>query len=167
MEIRRLESRLRSSGLAFIVFGVWSIVKIIMMITMSPIAEIAEIEGAEELKGKIMLFLILAVLFFTGIEIIFRLFVGLSAMGEAKGKRKRIIYLIFAFIYLAYYGVNVVYSIIYMMSLVSGSGFYSFISSLILDSTTVFMLIMIITSSIKLRKLRRTTPAACEKTIKA
>lgn len=149
VEIRRRRQTLYYSGRAFVVFGIWSFIKIFFWLYLNPIdwAELVgvEISGFEDVY-KLTFYVILAIIVF--IDILFRLYIGLSAIGEEKGKKKRITYVIFA----------VLYIILTALSYTQASDDSNYlggdtVTTVFLDVTSSIALVAIIINSWKLRKL--------------
>lgn len=107
-KIRKHQTTLICSGLAVIAFGLWSVVRsfLLFFFNLSFIrAAATEMVLAEhpELSVDLVLVVsaILAILML-GADLIFRLFVGLSALAEGGGKRKRIVYVVLSALYLVF-----------------------------------------------------------------
>lgn len=82
-----------------------------------------------------------------------RCFVGFSARAEGKGKRKSVVYLVFAglitLVFLFIIIVEIYYLAVYRRSI------FSMTVSLIIDITSLVFLVELIVNSIKIRKLRK------------
>lgn len=152
VEIRRRRQTLYYSGRAFIIFGVWSVIKIFVGLYLDPIDWVqlfgqldVDISGVEQ-EFNLILYLTMGI--FASIAILLRLYIGLSAIGEGKGKKKRIFYVIFA----------VVYFFVILLSYIPSSDdadylIGSILTTVILDVTSLISLVAIIINSYKLRKL--------------
>lgn len=149
VEIRRRRQTLYYSGRAFILFGVWSMIKIFFHLYLNPIDGV-EIAEAEMLDYKYLVHLIfwLAIGIVLLGDFVIRLYIGLSAMGEAKGKKKRILYLLFALLYM----ILTVYSY-YPSSYDADNYSVEIVTAIFLDATSSIALIAIIINSWKLRRL--------------
>ncbi len=151
-ELRRYQSILSASGLAVIVFGVWSAAKTLILLFsgFGPYDIRAMLEELDAPPGTLtVLFIIIFIIL--NIEIFFRLFVGLSARAEAAGKKKRVVYLVFAWIILAFS----VLSIISVFQTGFATDPWDAVVTLIIEATSLFALINMIVASGKVRRLRK------------
>ena len=152
-ELRRYQSILSASGMAVIAFGIWSIVKTtLLVLTRASELNLQQmIQDAGAPKWAIMLLLVILVPL-VNIDVFLRIYVGLSARKEAAGKKKRIVYLVIAWIVL----------ILGILSIIAffGSSFTEdpgdAIVTLIIEATSVFAMINLIRSAGRVRELRKT-----------
>lgn len=145
---RQYRQTLRYSGQAFIIFGIWSVVKLMLQIYLNPI-DWAGMALEDIPAHTLQTITYLIVIFFMAMDILVRLYVGLSAITEAKGKQRRIVYLFAAALYI----------ILTIVSLFPGeydTNYEDKISfvTLFFDVTNIITLVIIIVDSWKLRKLR-------------
>ncbi|MBQ9679095.1 MAG: hypothetical protein IJV48_00220 [Ruminococcus sp.] len=101
VKLRRYRNLLTISGTGVIAFGVWSVIKTILFMTLTPdylrlndIGDIGDIGEAGMTVVKIFAFTVLGVIM--AIELLLRLYIGLSARAEGNGKKKRIVYVVVA-----------------------------------------------------------------------
>ena len=91
-KLRKYQNILGISGIATIIFGVWGILKTILFIVLDPY----KTDGSAIDIKTISVQFIIWVIIYAIIDLFLRFFVGLSARSESKGKKKSILYLIFA-----------------------------------------------------------------------
>lgn len=97
--IRRNESLLIYSGMATIVFGFWNIAKVFMLRFMDPKKMIKFMNIDMEIDETLLLNIGFGVvLFFLILGMGIRLFVGLRAIEEGRGKKRSISYIVLAVI---------------------------------------------------------------------
>lgn len=166
---RKIQSTLYNSGLAFIVLGFWSAIKgsislfldygtllkdeihkFLLSMDTEFVAE--ELRQLEDFVYMVLVGLIIGV---AVIVLLFHFFIGRAAMREGKGKKKSIVYLIVAFLYLAFNVFIYIYGIV-----ASGSADLFDYSELIVDLTVYFACSLIIISSIQLRRIAKQENAA-------
>lgn len=166
---RKIQSTLYNSGLAFIVLGFWTAIKESISLFLDYGAEIQkEIHNlllsmdtefvADELRqveSIVYIVLVVLILGVAALVLLIHFFLGRAAMQEAKGKKKKIVYLVFACIYLVFNVFVYVYGIVN-----AGEAGMMDYSELIVDLTVYFACIMIIKSSIELRRIQKQENAA-------
>ena len=90
-KLRRQQSILFISGIAFIALGAWSIVKTFMVFLIDPselVQHILERVDSAELHSTDPVNFFIAILIMLTIELVLRVFVGLSAISESRGKNR-------------------------------------------------------------------------------
>lgn len=149
VEVRRRQRTLYYSGRAFILFGIWSGVKTFFQLYLNPINWKA-IMDAEMLdyEHAIRLFFYAIIVVSLTIDILLRLYIGISAIREGSGKRKRITYVIFAGLYL----LLTVLNYIPLLTDADHNG-WEIHTVIIFDVSSSIALLSIIINSWKLRKL--------------
>ncbi len=152
-EIRRRCQILFYSGRAFILFGLWSTIKMFLWMYLKPFnwEEMFETAGVEQVDMDLMMklmFYVLIIAFILGTCL--RLYIGLSAIRESKGKKKKFTYVIMAMIYMG----MIFYTNIQLFNGVDNNKAESLWMSLALDITNVIILTEMIINAWKLRKLR-------------
>lgn len=147
--VRRCRHILFYSGQAFIIFGIWSFVKVFLQIYLDPLdwSGMPIPEGISE-ELVILVYTILMVIFCL-IDIPLRLYIGLSAMGEGKGKKKSIRYLVFAGVYM----ILTAYSYVWILTGEQDLLDWNMMLSIFLDITNALILVEIMICSWKLRKI--------------
>lgn len=156
---RRVSDILVSSGTGVIFFGLWSVVKTILQIILSQqsIASFANVEdvaldGTFDATTYVIISAILAFVML-GIDLGLRLYAGLSARADGRGKKKSIAYIIVAFVLIAL-GVISVVSTIISVSYLEGT-IIDKVVTLIVDITALLALVELVISGIRLKRIRR------------
>ena len=140
------------SGTAVIIFCLWSILKTVFPIVFFLTSSESALDP-ESPVDLLLIFILVMLAILLAADLLMRLFVGLSARSDGRGKKKRIIYLIFAFILLAYSVFGSVTSFMYFGRF--DDSLFSAILSTVVDLTSVFANVVLIIYSIKVRKLRK------------
>ncbi len=153
-EIRRCQQTLYYSGKAFIIFGVWSFIKIFSILYLNPtiwtdLFEAVDVDVSEYQYFLDLVFgIIMAAVVI--IDIWSRLYIGLSAIAESRGKKKRIYYVILSIVYIILTAVS------YFESMKEKTYSHENVAtSLFIDVTSSIALAAIIVNSWKLRKFRK------------
>ena len=147
-ELRKHKINLGISGAAVIVFGVWTIVKILIYFFAST-EDFFSLFGAMQILDPaeraitITIFIVLVL-----IDLGLRLFIGLSARAESKGKKKSVVYLIFAALMILG---SVFLNVFFASDLFTGS-ILDGIISIILECTSVLAFVEVIVSSVGIRR---------------
>ena len=171
-KIRKQESMLSCSGLGVIIFGIWNIVRAMLMEYLDPsgflnissmvdeinksvaeealaAGEIANISEAVPIATEGFLFSFIII--FLVLDLIIRIYIGLSARSEGSGKlKKRPIYIVLGGLYLimeVYRNTSAGYKVISGLVGVDDMFFT------IVDLTTCIAMVLMVISAIKLRQL--------------
>jgi hypothetical protein len=145
-KIRQYQHNLIYSGAATILFGVWGIVKACMILFLNE-SSYDLVESAQGLPIEVMYIIFGIVFFFLfGIAMLFRLYIGISAIQEGRGRKKRRIYVFITFLYLLVIAVM--------------NGYMVYLDRTLNDCITIFLdvtcnicMVVIVYSSWSLRKL--------------
>lgn len=156
--IRRLQNNLVTLGTGAIVFGVWTVIKYLVycLIDRPDLSE-----HAATVPENVMTILFIVVTMSLAVfDFILRCIIGFSARAEGHGKKKGVFYLF----------ITVITILIYFLGV--SAEVYKFITvpenllrnatTLIIDATSFILLIEIIYSSIKLKKLLKLQGGANE-----
>lgn len=153
-EFRRLQDRLYLAGVGAIVFGMWSSVKILMYFGLDDQVRVAFAQISAETgmsRGPLIALFatVVAVIVLFGISC--RLYVGLSAVAESKGKEKSAKYIIFTCVMLIF---NTFVSV---QSFVSTEAEYrlSMGLNMVIEISSILVLAELAISGIKFRRLSR------------
>lgn len=140
---------LRICGSFVIVFGCWSVLKVLMALVLTPLNVFLEENGLapDQTEFPDVIFIVYVILL--AIDLAFRVYIGLSARKEEKGKKKSIFYLICDGLLILLTVIGIVLQIGIMSTVLSLSG----IATFIFDLASLFVLINVMVASIKLRKL--------------
>lgn len=148
-KIRKTRDELRISGKALIVFGIWSILRLVFYNIMDKKSlqdYIFKATGASDTGSFKVWFTITIILLV--IDLVFRIYIGCSAVSEGKGKKKSIVYIVLAFIYVF---ISVIGDAGYLKTLTLQDFSLAAFSAFFIDATSCIALIVIIVSSISLR----------------
>ena len=150
-QIRKYQDSMIISARALLAFGLWGLLRVFFFKASGDtvfhiLALESELEGMDPVVFEIM-FIIIYLIF----DVAFRIYVSRSAIAESHGRKRSIAYLI----------VSVLYILISLFSYVViindnsiGGTLIEDISAIIIDLTTLFSLVVIIYSSVKVRRLR-------------
>ena len=150
--IRKLEINQMTLGAGVALFALWTFVRMALQLF---VFNDELIKGFTE-QEKIVVYLMVGGL--SALILLNQLFVGLSARGEGKGKRKRIIYLIFDGIQIC---ISVVFTVleVYMLFTPGDEGILSMVASIVIEITLGVCLVEVMVNSIQLRKIRKSLSA--------
>ena len=170
IRLRRDQNTLRIVGAGTIVFGVWSCVKafgVLFFKRQEIINEILEDAGktdiqlSEDLEGKMFTVLLIMVLIVLLADLAARLFVGLSAISESRGRRRGILYIAVTCIMIST-------SFTTIISVISGSVnksaaesvslmHDSVVSTVLIELTSMVMLTEMVVASVRTKRFRQRT----------
>ncbi len=153
-KIRKYQDILRISGKAVVLFGVWSIIRLLVLKFFDPdTIEAAFINPALGINDKGMADMVFDIAIITLIiDLVFRLIIGRCAVSEGEGKKRSVVYIIFAIIYVVY---TIVIEVLDIVNPFRRDIDLLYISTWVIDLTTCMAIIEIVISSIKLRKLKK------------
>ena len=149
---RKYSNRLKMAGRAIIIFGLWSSLQVLILYFLNQesiltlVYEALKEEGVE--NSLLYPIIIIVAIILVGIPFLINLYMGLSAMGEAKGKKKIPVYLVIC-----------VLSFIFSFVSIFMSDFSDYlelaIASLIVDVTFCIACIDVVYSAIRLRRCKK------------
>lgn len=152
-ELRKYENSLSVSGLVVILFGLWSVLKLGLRLVFSTLGLMNPTEDTivdpEIQKG--FLYLAIAILAVLILELGLRLYIGLTARAESRGKKKTVVYLIIAVLLAAYS----VYSLVALIRSFAAVDFFESLVSVLVELSGLFALAELIFSSIKVKQIRK------------
>ena len=157
--IRQNQDILKISGKALIILGLWTIVRLFLLRFLEPellhhFLTTPDMEYTDPVIYDILFSVVIIALV---IDLVFRLFIGLSSISEGKGKKKTPVYIIFAILY----ALVCLSTDIYVIATIPDSqSKLSSISSLLIDLTSCLALVAITVSSISIRVLRKKSEKA-------
>ena len=168
IQFRKLQDTLRIVGMGTLVFSLWTLAKyagIIFFRRAEILAFIRDKTGEQGLElsdGQILILVAAVAGVYLAIILLFRVFVGLSAIREAKGKQKTSLYIVMGM--LAAYS-NLASMIMMILILIGKETeerglLYQMteeasVSSVIIELTSMIVMIEMIVSAIRIRKLRK------------
>ena len=151
-EYRRYQTNLAYGGIAFIAFGIWAAIKNFVFSRVNVDALVqqsnadldTQINNATELIGVLIVCILL---------ILFHVYMGMSAVRDSRGKKKRrMIYLTLAVIYII---ATIGDDCYWICVQVNGNMADTNMTNYIIDMTCVIALIVVLVSAHKLSRYRR------------
>lgn len=160
IEIRKSQNTLIVVGSGIILFGIWSEIKFLSMLFLlreETVAGVMRLAGPVEGISDRAAFLIIAVVSIVIMSFIlsFRIYVGLAAIAEGRGKRRGYLYIFIAVLMIIS---SALYFVVGATSAEAAEQLGAFtrsqsFSTLIIDATSMIMLIQMVISSIKIKRL--------------
>ena len=145
-KMRRYQNLLTVSGLGVIIFGLWSVLKTILLLFMKE-GILSEIP--DDTFVRVMFFLILGGILL--VDVLIRLYVGLSARAEGFGKKKGYGYVVIA----------ILMSLASLTSLVliffdsNEQSIWELIVSVIVEATSLVVTIELLVAAFTVKKLKK------------
>ena len=164
---RRTQNTLIIVGNGIIVFGLWTLIKTVGIFLMYRTELIRDIRTLGELNSTDYSdFTIFSVMFFTTLILLsfiifIRSYVGLSAISEGRGRRRSILYILITLVMI---WLNCMSFIQLTINLILGEegerAVYSLsedpsVSSVIIELTSIIMMIQMVRAAIRIRRLRK------------
>lgn len=149
-ELRRYEDDLSICGMGAVIMGVWSIVRICMQFVLNP-PDLGISDEDPETAIFVMLFMSIGATLVLVTILCFHLYIGINAMRVAHRKKYK----------KKYFAVTIAALVINVLSMISYKDSFSdlehidtTIASMLVDLVTIYTLVIIIRSELKIRKLR-------------
>ncbi len=155
-KLRRNQNALVILGAGVIAFGFWSGIKTILVYflqtdKMNEIA--AELgEGVGNIPPMLLLWIIVSVIL--GIDLLLRLYVGLSARAEGFGRKRGRAYLVVAALMIVFFAAAIIFSIT-SFSLDNYDSILDAVVTFAVDLTTMITLRELFVAAIRVKKLTR------------
>ena len=152
---RKYQNELIVTGNGVILFGIWSLVRAIMMLLFPSDARDQLLSASGTAVQTQLVIILTIVLFFilVGIDLVLRLFIGISARREAYGMKKRRGYLGAAIVLLCAYFALDAYSV-YLLPRYPANLVVN-ILYLVIDLTSILALLWLINACVRFRKIRK------------
>ena len=147
-KMRRYQNLLTVSGLGVIIFGLWSVLKTILLLFMKE-GILSEIP--DDTFVRVMFFLILGGILL--IDVLIRLYVGLSARAEGFGKKKGYGYVVIA-ILMALASLT---SLVLIFFDTNEQSLWELIVSVIVEATSLVVTIELLVAAFTVKKLKKET----------
>ena len=159
--IRKSRNNLIVVGTGIVLFSIWTVIKTMGSIillrdeTVAAIRDMADTGTYALSYNAVLAVIIVSGALASAVILLINLYVGASAIAEGRGKRKSIVYLLLA-------GLMIILTIISIganvahIDAVEQRGAYTrdtSLSAIIIDITSIIMLIDMITASVRIRKL--------------
>ena len=145
-KMRRYQNLLTVSGLGVIIFGLWSVLKTILLLFMKE-GILSEIP--DDTFVHVMFFLILGGILL--IDVLIRLYVGLSARAEGFGKKKGYGYVVIA-ILMALASMT---SLVLIFFDTNEQSLWELIVSVIVEATSLVVTIELLVAAFTVKKLKK------------
>ena len=149
---RKYSNRLKMAGRAIIIFGLWSSLRVLILYFLNQeslltlVYEALKEEGLD--NSYIYPLLIILAIVLVGIPFLINLYMGLSAMGEAKGKKKTPVYLVICVL-------SFIVSLVSIFMSDLSDYLELAIAALIVDITFCIACIDVVYSAIRLRRCKK------------
>ena len=158
-KIRKYQDYMIISARALLAFGLWGLLRVFFFkasgqTVFQILAEESAGTGMDPVVFEIM-FIIVYLIF----DVVFRIYVGRSALAEGRGRKRSIVYLVVAALYILISLIS--YIVIIGDNSIGGTPIED-ISAVIIDLTTLLALVIIIVSSINVRRMRKIKKGAEE-----
>ncbi len=150
-ELRRYEDDLNVSGTGVIVLGAWSIIRVLIELFMNT-KEYLNFDGEDPdsaMMGMVLVIAIIVVVSFVIMKI--HLYIGLNAMRAAKGREHKEGYFVAAIIIAV---LSVLSLATYAEDLQDLDKIDTTLASILVDITTIYIFIVVIVSSIRIKKIK-------------
>ena len=145
-KMRRYQNLLTVSGLGVIIFGLWSVLKTILLLFMKE-GILSEIP--DDTFVRVMFFVILGGILL--IDVLIRLYVGLSARAEGFGKKKGYGYVVIA-ILMALASLT---SLVLIFFDTNEQSLWELIVSVIVEATSLVVTIELLVAAFTVKKLKK------------
>ena len=150
--LRKYEDDLHVSGTGVIVMGAWSVVRVIIELIVNPKEYFEPVDDDPVVRVITVIVMIAFIALLIAIVLKIHLYIGLNAIKDARGEehKKRyctgtVIYTVFSVAALALYKDDLVNNLEHIDTT---------IAEILVDLTTIYILIVVVLSSSKIRKLR-------------
>lgn len=148
--LRKYEDDLNISGIGVIIMGAWSCAKVFIEVLLNSDDVFGEQGGIKDL-GPVGISIVLILVFILSIIIMkIHLYIGGNAMKASKGMQHKKGYFVAAIIYAV---VNVLGLLPYYESLQNVDTIDTTIASILVDLTTIYILIIVIISTLKIKRI--------------
>lgn len=180
-KIRKFRDTLITGGFAIIAFGIWTVIKSIMEaftilkpmignMTLENLTQVQEEQFKELVESNALFYAVmLLILAFLVVDMLLRIYVGLSARAIGLQKKKRngkersgIVWLIFGVILTAFNVYSLVVSLVQIRELLQTYSIMHYVISLFVDVTSIFVTAELIFTGFRLRKLTKTQKGSKE-----
>ena len=147
--IRRLENNLVTIGTGVVILSLWTLFKSILYMFVYQ----EEIENASNTLQPIEAAFIIGLIAAAVVVLVLHCFIGLSAINEGRGKRKHPVYLIVTGFIIIFYAAMILLELLLLFFYKEFS--LKLVVSMVIDATTIGLMMDILASSVRLRKLKK------------
>ena len=157
-ELRKQQNQLVDAGIGVILFAVWSIVKMNLYVGLNATAMEELRQAAVEFGLNEKGFLTFLIIIFMGIllwQLSIRLYIGLSASAEGKGRKKSWTYLILAAV-LVVTDIQTNWQALGVERVLAGEKMsVSLLTCICMEAVSVYVLMDLLISGIRVKRMRR------------
>ena len=149
--LRKYEDDLHVGGIGVIIMGVWSIVKVLIEIFTNT-KEFFDVESDDPVEKALTIIVILVFIGAVSVIVMYiHLYIGLNAMKAARGLKYKKRFHIVTIIYTV---ISIAALITYKEDLKDIQNIDTTIASILVDLTTIYILIVVFISAINIKKLK-------------
>lgn len=148
IQLRKNQNTLVVVGIGVIAFGIWSVIKSVMLTALNT-EEMTSL--AEQGTMVVVLFWVLLGIMLA-IELRLRLYVGLAAINEGRGRKKRKAYIVWAFFMALFSALGVTVG---LAAIRSTEALGTTVVTVIVEITSCVLLVEMALSAIKVKRLSR------------
>ncbi len=150
--LRRNENYLVIIGTGVMAFGFWSVIQTVLLLLLSPqaVSEYFDTVSGPDFSPNIGYVLLMVL---TTLDLLVRLYVGLSARAEGFGAKKGNLYVVFAVLLCFFHLLALVTAVLNRFR--NYLGFEDAVMSLLIDITSLVTLVELVNSIFKVRWLKR------------
>lgn len=153
-ELRRRQSILSVAANGVMFLGMWSFLKLNLYFLLGRNSILAGIELDESLdEGTVLLIIYIIAMSFSSIELFLRILMGRRALAESRDLKKRPGYIGIAVFLIIVYIAVIIFSF-YSLEL-NNDSFIDQLASTLVDITSLFMMIELVTSAVAIRKIQQ------------
>lgn len=157
--IRKLENNLVTIGTGVVILSLWTLLKNILYMFVYQ----EEIEKESSTLQPIETVFVIGLIAAGVVVLVLHCFIGMSAIDEGKGKRKHPVYLFVTGFIIIFYAAMILLELLLLFFNKDFS--LKLAVSMVIDVTTIGLMIDILTSSLRLRKLKKQKAEKEESTV--
>ena len=147
-KLRKAEIDLSTIGTGVITFGAWTFIKFILSYSLAGDKLTKSLPQENKAVTLTIIYTVIA------LSLLIRCYIGFSARGESKGKKKHIFYLICAGVILFFSVLIILFEVIMLIFLMDG--ILTLVINIIVDLTSAVLLLELIINSVRVRRYRKT-----------
>ncbi|OON85953.1 hypothetical protein BXO88_10020 [Oribacterium sp. C9] len=153
-ELRRRQSMLAVAGNGVMFLGLWSFLKINLYFILGRSAILDDFLTDESIdESTMLLILYITSMALASIELFFRIRIGRNAIAESRNTKKPKRYIGMAMTLIVLYVISIIFTIFQLNF--SNNNFWDQLASMIVDITSLVMLVELVSSASVLRKIKQ------------